>query len=226
MLIIWSGHKVPIQVMTSSTKHSWLQSNNFQQDQEAPGLQSELKGPDPQSDKIPTEDGGYQLYRSANKLENKRAIITGGDSGIGRAAAILFAMEGADSFIAYLPEEETDAQETKRLVAEKGRKCYLHATDLREAGNCKIVVEEAVKAMGGIDVLFNNAAFQMMVEDISDLSEYGISQVLYLPPLSYWLVKSQGTMDQDIQHKHPPILLSRKIQPPPHEKRRNNHKQR
>lgn len=85
--------------------------------------------------------------------------------------AVLYAMEGADSYIVYLPEEESDAQETKKIVEEKGRKCYLHSTDLRDQKNCKEVVEKAVKAMGGIDILVNNAGYQMMQMDIQDISE-------------------------------------------------------
>jgi len=140
------------------------------QHQDLPGLQSKLN-PTPQSENIPTEDGGYQLYKAAGKLSGKRAIITGGDSGIGRSVAILFAMEGADSFIVYLPEEEEDAQETKSRVESYGRKCHLMSTDLKDRNNCKAVVDNAVKAMGGVDILVNNAAYQMMVEDIKDLSE-------------------------------------------------------
>ncbi|KAF2809583.1 short-chain dehydrogenase/reductase-like protein SDR [Mytilinidion resinicola] len=148
-----SGHEVPV-------AH-----------QDAPGLQHKMKGPDPEDENVPTEDGGYQIYKAAGKLKGKRALITGGDSGIGRAIAILYAMEGADSFIAYLKEEEKDAQETKRKVEEKGQKCYLMATDLTDMKNCKAVVDAAVKAMGGLDILVNNAAYQMMVEDILDLPE-------------------------------------------------------
>lgn len=80
-------------------------------------------------------------------------------------------MEGADSLIAYLPEEEADAQETKKIVNEKGRKCHLLATDVKKRENCKKIVDMALEEMGGIDILFNNAAYQMMVEDIQDLSE-------------------------------------------------------
>lgn len=80
-------------------------------------------------------------------------------------------MEGADSFIVYLPEEESDAQETKKKVEAKGRKCHLMATDLKDSKNCKEVVDKAVAAMGGIDILVNNAAYQNMIEDISDLPE-------------------------------------------------------
>jgi len=148
-----SGHKVPV-------SH-----------QDLPALQSDMKGPDPVSSEIPTEDGGYQKYRAAGKLEGKKAIITGGDSGIGRAVAILFAMEGCDSLIVYLPEEEKDAQETKRAVEKHGQKCYLHATDLRSREACKKVVDLALSEMGGVNILVNNAAYQMMVKDISDLSE-------------------------------------------------------
>ena len=127
--------------------------------------------PPPQVDHLPTADGGRELYKAAGKLKGKKAVITGGDSGIGRSIAVLYAMEGADSFIAYLPEEEEDAKETVKLVEEKGAKCYTYPTDLKDRNNCKKVVEEAVRQMGGIDMLVNNHAYQMMVEDIKDLDE-------------------------------------------------------
>lgn len=130
-----------------------------------------MEDPKPVSVHIPTEDGGYQLYKAAGKLEGKRAIITGGDSGIGRATAILFGMEGASSLIIYLPEEETDAQETKRRVEETGRQCHCLAIDLRKKENCKKVIDTAIQTMGGIDILINNAAFQNMLSDISELDE-------------------------------------------------------
>jgi NAD(P)-dependent dehydrogenase (short-subunit alcohol dehydrogenase family) len=130
-----------------------------------------MPDPKPVSDHLPTEDGGYQLYKAAGKLMGKRAIITGGDSGIGRAIAILFAMEGASSLIVYLPQEEKDAQETKKKVEEHGRECHLLAIDLRRKENCKTVVEVALQKLGGIDILVNNAAFQNMVQDIKDITE-------------------------------------------------------
>lgn len=104
-------------------------------------------------------------------VKGKKALITGGDSGIGRAVAILYAMEGAESTIVYTPEEEKDAQETKKLVGEKGGKLHLIQADLREAAKCKSVVEEALKTMGGINVLVLNHGFQMMKETIAELSE-------------------------------------------------------
>lgn len=148
-----TGHQIPIQ------------------HHKKPGLQSELENPKPTSTQIPSEDNGYQTYKAAGKLTGKKAIITGGDSGIGRATAILFAMEGASSLITYLPQEEKDANETKRRVEELGQKCYLFATDLRSRENCKKVVETALQNLGGIDILVNNAGTQNMIEDIKDLQE-------------------------------------------------------
>jgi len=140
--------------------------------QEKPGKQSDLKGPAPQSTQLPTEDGGYQTYKAAGKLEGKKALITGGDSGIGRAIAILFAMEGADSFITYLPAEEEDAQETKRRVENAGGRCHLHKADLTGGVEvCKDVIKQAVEKLGGLTTVINNAAYQNMIEDISDLPD-------------------------------------------------------
>lgn len=155
------GHKIPIQHMTK------------------PGLQAEMEDPKPVSAHIPTEDGGYQIYKAAGKLQDKKAIITGGDSGIGRAIAILFAMEGASSVIVYLPEEEKDAQETKRRVEELGQQCHCLAIDLRKKENCQKIIDTALQMMGGIDILVNNAAFQDMLSDISELDEYVLFLISY-----------------------------------------------
>ena len=158
-----SGHRVPVQ------------------HQKKPGLQSDMH-PKPVSTHIPTEDGGYQRYQAAGKLKGKRAIITGGDSGIGRAIAILFAMEGASCLIVYLPEEEKDAEETKRKVQEHGCECHLLAADIRKKENCKTAVEVALRKLGGLDILVNNAAYQNMIHDIADLSEWVLLVVFFFPP--------------------------------------------
>lgn len=136
-----------------------------------PGKQHDMKGPDPVNDQLPTEDGGYQPYRAAGKLMGKKALITGGDSGIGRAVAILYAMEGADSAIVYLQEEEKDALETQRLVKEKGQQAHLIPADLRSHEACKNVVEKALEVLGGINILVLNHGTQVMKEDISEVEE-------------------------------------------------------
>ena len=110
-------------------------------------------------------DHGEKTYRGSGRLQDKRTIVTGGDSGIGRAVALAFAREGADVVIAYLPEEEDDAQETVRLVEEAGRKAVTVPGDLTDEQQCRLVVDSAVQELGGIDVLVNNAAFQMAQPD-------------------------------------------------------------
>jgi len=136
-----------------------------------PGKQHKMPGQDPVNDQLPTDDGGYQPYLAAGKLRGKKALITGGDSGIGRAVAILYAMEGATSTIVYTPEEEKDAQETKRLVEEKGGQLHLLTADLQSSQACKNVVEKAKAAMGNINILVLNHGTQVMRETIADLSE-------------------------------------------------------
>lgn len=109
-------------------------------------------------------------YKAADKLAGKRALITGGDSGIGRAVAVLYAREGADIAINYLPEEQRDAEETKGAVEREGRRCLLLPGDLTSATFCKELVERTVKELGGLDILVSNAAHQnrKSIEDLED----------------------------------------------------------
>ncbi len=118
----------------------------------------------------PKPDHGERSYRGCGKLADKKAVITGGDSGIGRAVAIAYAREGADVLIAYLDEHD-DANETKRLVEEAGRKAILVAGDLSSPGHCRGIINEAVRKLGGIDILVNNAAHQATFKSIEDISE-------------------------------------------------------
>ncbi|NSC20013.1 SDR family oxidoreductase [Streptomyces albus subsp. chlorinus] len=131
------------------------------QQQTPPGVTSEM---------TPTPDHGEESYRGSGRLAGKAALITGGDSGIGRAVAIAYAREGADVLISYLDEHE-DAEETRRWVTAAGRSCVLVPGDVADPAHCRSLVGEAVEAFGRIDVLVNNAAFQMTrdrVEDIPD----------------------------------------------------------
>ena len=118
----------------------------------------------------PIPDHGEKSYRGSERLKGKRAIITGGDSGIGRAVAIAYAREGVDLLISYLDEDE-DADETKRLVEQAGRKAVLVSGDIQDPAHCRQIVETAVKELGGIDILVNNAAHQASFKSIDEISD-------------------------------------------------------
>jgi NAD(P)-dependent dehydrogenase (short-subunit alcohol dehydrogenase family) len=118
----------------------------------------------------PKPDHGEESYRGSGRLTGKKAVITGGDSGIGRAVAIAFAREGADVLIAYLDEHE-DARDTAKYVEEAGRKCVLVAGDLADRAHARTVIPKALEELGGIDVLVNNAAYQMTHDSIEEISD-------------------------------------------------------
>ncbi len=118
----------------------------------------------------PAPDHGEATYRGSGKLNGKKAVITGGDSGIGRAVAIAFAREGADVLIAYLSEDD-DAYETRKWVEEAGRKAVLMAGDIQDPKHCRDIIDKAVAELGGIDILVNNAAHQASFQDIGDISD-------------------------------------------------------
>ena len=131
------------------------------QQQQVPGVQSVMD---------PVPDCGESSYRGTGRLTGKRAVITGGDSGIGRAVAIAFAREGADVLISYLNEHD-DAADVARLVEEAGRKCVLVSGDLADPDHCRAVIDRAATEFGGIDVLVSNAAFQMTHTDLAEISD-------------------------------------------------------
>jgi NAD(P)-dependent dehydrogenase (short-subunit alcohol dehydrogenase family) len=131
------------------------------QQQDVPGTLGEM---------TPKPDHGEESYRGSGRLTGKAAVITGGDSGIGRAVAIAFAREGADVLISYLDEHE-DAEDTKKYVEEAGRKCVLVPGDLADRAHAKTIIPKALEAFGRIDVLVNNAAFQMSHESLDEISD-------------------------------------------------------
>jgi len=118
----------------------------------------------------PKADHGETTYRGSGRLQDKATVITGGDSGIGRAVALAYAREGADVLISYLNEHD-DAKETARLVEEAGRRAILVPGDLADPAHCRAIIEKAVTEFGRIDVLVNNAAFQMSHEAIEDIPD-------------------------------------------------------
>ena len=147
--------------MSENPKEKEPQPPFPEQQQTPPGLESEMN---------PAPDFGERSYKGTGRLQDKAAIITGGDSGIGRAVALAFAREGADVLISYLSEEEEDAQKTRRVVEEAGRRCVTMPGDIREESHCREIINRAMDEFGKIDVLVNNAAFQMSHEGIGEIS--------------------------------------------------------
>jgi NAD(P)-dependent dehydrogenase (short-subunit alcohol dehydrogenase family) len=134
--------------------------------------QDQIAPPGTEAEMTPQADHGEESYRGCDKLTGRVALITGGDSGIGRAVAIAFAREGADILISYLNEQEdADAKETARHVEAAGRRCVLMSGDISEAAHCRAIVDRAVTEFGRTDILVNNAAFQRTYESLDEISE-------------------------------------------------------
>lgn len=131
------------------------------QQQPPPGLASKM---------IPPPDHGEKSYVGTNRLTGRKALVTGGDSGMGRAAAIAFAREGADVAIGYLPAEEPDAQDVAKLIRAAGRKAVLLPGDIRDEKFCQKLVADAVAQLGGLDILVNNAGMQQAADSIADIT--------------------------------------------------------
>jgi NAD(P)-dependent dehydrogenase (short-subunit alcohol dehydrogenase family) len=147
--------------MTTDPKTTGANPPLPRQQQEPPGFTEELD---------PRPDHGEQSYRGCGKLQGRAALITGSDSGIGRAVAIAFAREGADVLISYLCEHE-DAKETARWVEEAGRRAILVAGDVQDPRHCRRLVDRAVQEFGKLDILVNNAAYQMTYSDVEEISD-------------------------------------------------------
>ena len=153
-----------------------------EQSQPWPGLASKMN---------PRPDHGETSYKGSGRLAGRKALITGGDSGMGRAAAIAYAREGADVAINYYPTEEPDAAEVIDLIRKEGRKAVGIPGDLRDEAFCKKLVDEAVKGLGGLDILVNNAARQQANQSILDITteqfDWTMKTNIYAP---FWIIKS------------------------------------
>lgn len=153
-----------------------------EQMQDWPGLASKMD---------PVPDHGEQSYKGSGRLKGRKALITGGDSGIGRAAAIAYAREGADVAINYLPAEQSDAEQVIQLIKNEGRLAIAIPGDLREEAFCNLLVEQVVKALGGLDILVNNAGRQQAKASILDISSADFDATMktnvYAP---FWITKA------------------------------------
>lgn len=152
------------------------------QHQDWPGLTSRM---------TPRPDHGEQSYKGSGRLLGRKALVTGGDSGIGRAAVIAYAREGADVAINYLPAEESDAQEVAQLVGAAGRKAVLLPGDIRDEAFCQRLVADAVRDLGGLDILVNNAARQVAQESILDISSEQFDETFKTNVYAmFWITKA------------------------------------
>jgi NAD(P)-dependent dehydrogenase (short-subunit alcohol dehydrogenase family) len=150
-----------------------------EQHQDAPGIEAHLE-PRPRYE--------ARRYRAAGKLEGKSALVTGGDSGIGRAVAVLYAREGADVAIAYLPQEQRDAEETRHAIESEGRRCLLVPGDLTSARACDDAVERTVSSFGALDILVSNAAYQRRKADIEDITDQEFDRTFRTDMYAYFFL--------------------------------------
>ena len=146
----------------AANPQDYPQGENPPQHQPKPGIEAEM---------TPKPMYAGKDYKGSEKLKEKVALVTGGDSGIGRSVAVLYAKEGADVVIVYLPEEQVDAEETRLAVEAEGRKCLLIPGDVSDSKFCEEAVKKTVQEFGSLDVLVNNAAFQQHQETLEDISD-------------------------------------------------------
>ncbi|MBT2557706.1 SDR family oxidoreductase [Hymenobacter sp. ISL-91] len=177
-----SGASAPAAEPLQNPNTKYPQPPFKKQQQPWPGLASKMD---------PKPDHGEQSYQGSGRLKGRRALITGGDSGMGRAAAIAYAREGADVAINYLPAEEADAQEVVALIKKAGQKAVAIPGDIREEAFCQKLVSEAVRQLGGLDIVVSNAARQQQRQSILDLTTEDFDATMktniYAP---FWIIKA------------------------------------
>ena len=177
-----SDTKTPNQYTMQDPRTQYPQPPFPRQPQEAPGVTTKME---------PEPDHGEESYRGLGRMEGRKALITGGDSGIGRAAAIAYAREGAAVAINYLPSEEKDAQSLKELIEGEGGTLITLPGDLTDESFCKQLVADAVEALGGLDVLINNAGKQVYQESIDDVTSEQFDQTFKTNVYAmFWLSKA------------------------------------
>lgn len=150
-----------------------------QHQEKQPGLEHKM---------TPSPEYSFKCWKGSDKLKDKVAIITGGDSGIGAAVALLFAREGCDVVISYTEREQKDADYTKRAVEDEGRRCILVPGDISKKSKCEEIVKKCVDEFGRVDILVNNAAIQFVTEKLEDLSEEQLEQVFRTNIFSFFFL--------------------------------------
>lgn len=167
---------------TIDPRHTYGDTTFGEQTQQAPGLESAMN---------PVPDAGELSYRGCGRLKGKRALVTGGDSGIGRAAAIAFAREGADIALNYLPSEQSDAEEVARLVKKEGRTVALIPGDLSNEAFCRELVAESCRQLGGLEVLALCAGTQTAARDIRDITTDQLEKTFAVNVFSlFWIMQA------------------------------------
>ena len=178
----FAQEKHPPGAPTSSRAAEYARPPFPRQQQPWPGITARMQ---------PVPNHGEESYRGSNRLAGRKALITGGDSGIGRATAIAFAREGADVAINYLPDEEPDAREVRALVERAGRKCLGLPGDIREEAFCRKLIADAARGLGGLDILVNNAARQISQPSIMEISSEQFDATLKTNVYAmFWLTKA------------------------------------
>lgn len=163
-------------------RHQYPEPPFPEQPQPAPGLAAKMR---------PRPDHGETSYRGSGKLQGRKALITGGDSGIGRAAAIAFAREGADVAIVHLPDEARDAEEVVKLIEAEGRRVVSIAGDIKDEKFCRRLVAETVERLGGLDILVNNAGKQVTQETVGEVSSEQFDATLKTNLYAmFWITKA------------------------------------
>jgi hypothetical protein len=158
-----------------------------------PDIPKDQKQPEPGLDAklVPKADHGELTYRGADRLKGRKALITGGDSGIGRAVAIAFAREGADVAICYLPSEQQDATETIKMIEDAGRVALAVPGDISDESFCKTLVKKVEQEFGQIDILVNNAGRQLFVDEFDDLTSEQFQQTFTTNVFAmFWITKA------------------------------------